>query len=61
MAKKIDVRIFCVRLGRLKMLVLKNHFVREVGCFLRAGHILFPFLPWCVCNTTVRNDSQGYS
>ena len=26
-------------LGRLQTLVLKNHFAREVGCFLRAGHI----------------------
>ena len=39
LAKKIDVRFFCLRLGRLKTLELKNHFVREVGCFLRAGHI----------------------
>ena len=38
--KKFDVRIFCFRLRRLKTLVLKNHYVREVGCFLRAGHIL---------------------
>ena len=37
--KKIDVRISCFRLGRLKTLVLKNHFVQEVGDFLRAGHI----------------------
>ena len=39
MAKKIDVRIFCFKLRILKPLVLINHFVREVGCFLRAGHI----------------------
>ena len=38
--KKFDVRIFCFRLGRLKTLVLKNHFVCEVGFFSRAGHIL---------------------
>ena len=29
---------FFFRLGRLKTLVLKTHFVREVSCFLRAGH-----------------------
>ena len=32
-AKKFDVRIIFFRLGRLKTLVLKNHIVREVGCF----------------------------
>ena len=37
--KKIDVRIFCFRLRRLKMVVLKNHFVSEVGPFLRDCHI----------------------
>ena len=40
MAKKIDVRIFCFGLGRLKTLVLKKHFVCEMASFLRAGHIL---------------------
>ena len=39
LAKKIDVRIFCFRLRRLKTLVLKNHFVSEVGPFLRDCHI----------------------
>ena len=38
--KKIDIRIFCFGLGRLKTLVLKKHFVCEMACFLRAGHIL---------------------
>ena len=31
----MDVGIFCFRLHRLKTLVLKNHFVSEVGPFLR--------------------------
>ena len=30
---------FFSRLGRLKMLVTKNHFVREVGCFPISCHI----------------------
>ena len=29
---------FFFRLGELKTLVLKTHFVHEVDCFLRAGH-----------------------
>ena len=32
---------FFFRIGRLNTLVLKNHFVYEVGCFLRASHIYF--------------------
>ena len=38
--KKLTSEFFCFRLGRLKTLVLNNHFVRKVGCFIRAGHIL---------------------
>ena len=53
--KKFDVRIFCFRLRRLKTLVLKNHYVREVGCFLRAGHILFTEQPTKFTNNSQRN------
>ena len=36
--KKFASEFFCFRLRRLQTVVLKNHFVREVGSFLRAGH-----------------------
>ena len=42
--KKLTSEFFVFRLRRLKTLVLKNQFVREVGCFLRAGHI------YCICS-----------
>ena len=32
-------------LRRLETLVPKSDFVREVGCFLRAGHIIITSLP----------------
>ena len=37
--KKFDVRIIFFRLGRLQMLLLKNHIVREVGPFPMSCHI----------------------
>ena len=37
--QKIEVRIFCFRLRRLKTLVLKHNFVSEVVPFVRYCHI----------------------
>ena len=53
--KDLEIPIWPKKIRRLKMLVLKNHFVHEVGCFLRAGHIL------CLLLTLSAHAREGYS
>ena len=40
------------------MLVLKNHFVREVGCFLRAGHIYIYIFVQKMCGILLRASAM---